>query len=395
MEILRSAVTVIQKKLKLAPIVAILGPRQVGKTTLAHQVAKVGDKPYLYLDMESAQDIAKIQDDPETFFQYHKNKLIIIDEIQAFPILFSRLRSIVDRHKEMQFMILGSASPNLVHGVSESLAGRVTYVDLNPINVQELGTKIDWRHHWFRGGFPKALLAESDEAYHDWMMSYTRTYIQSDLSVLFGYNLNPTITRRLWVMLAANHGNLVNVQDLSRSIGVTSPVINRYIQFLNGAFLIYSLHPWSTNTIKRLVKSPKIYIKDSGIMHSLMNIQSFDQLSFHPMIGASWEGYVIEQIMYNAPAGIEFFFYRTHNGTEIDLVLVYGQKIVAAIEIKYSNAPSPSKGFFIGIEDLGSDQNFIITPSSDVYFIKKAIVCSLSAFIREFLPEITKNASRL
>lgn len=389
MEIIRDDISLLHSKLGMAPAVVILGPRQVGKTTFAIQAAKSLQKDFLYIDMESGQDIAKLGDDPESFFDFYKDKLVIIDEVQAMPVLFSRLRSIIDRNRTNgRFLLLGSASPNLVYGVSESLAGRVSYIDLHPLKLNEVTPNHNWQFHWYRGGFPKAFLAETDAAFLDWMDSYIRTYIQTDLSTLFGYNLNPSITRKLWYMLAHTHGGVTNIQDLSRSVGVTSPVINRYIDFLEGAFLVYKLHPWANNAGKRLVKAPKVYVKDTGILHGLLGIKSIDHLTLNPMIGASWEGYVIEQIMYHADPNISFYFYRTHTGTEIDLVLVKSGKPIAAIEIKYSNVPTPSKGFYIGINDLGTKNNFIITPSSDFYPQKNAFVCSLTEFIKNQLPNL-------
>lgn len=344
---------------------------------------------YLYLDMESGQDIAKLGDDPEFFLEFYKDKLVIIDEVQAMPVLFSSLRSIIDRNRTNgRFMLLGSATPHLVHGISESLAGRVNYIDLHPLRLQEITPNYNMQFHWYRGGFPKAFLAKNDAAFIDWMESYIRTYIQIDLSTLFGYNLNPSITRKLWYMLAHVHSGVANIQDLSRSVGVTAPVINRYIDFLEGAFLIYKLHPWSNNAGKRLVKAPKIYIKDSGILHGLLGIKSLDDLVLNHMVGASWEGYVIEQIKYHANPNINFYFYRTHTGTEIDLLMVKAGKPIAAIEIKFSNVPTPSKGFYIGINDLNTKQNFIVTPSSDTYPHKNAMVCSLQVFIKEYLPNL-------
>ncbi len=382
MELLRSDISLLQKKLKISPAVVILGPRQVGKTTFALQAAKSLTQNYLYLDMESGQDFSRLSEDPETFLQLHKEKLVIIDEIQAMPLLYSRLRSVIDRDRTNgRFILLGSATPHLVHGVSESLAGRVSYLDLPPLKLSEISSLFDWKHQWFRGGFPRALLAPTNEEFVDWMNSYIRTYIQVDLSTLFGINLNPAISRRLWYMLGHNHSNIVNVQDLSRSIGVTAPVITRYMDYLEGAFLIYKLQPWYTNVGKRLVKSPKVYIKDPGILHALMNIQNFDQLTLHPHIGASWEGYVIEQIMYHLPSSYQLYYYRTHSGTEIDLVIVKGSHPISSIEIKFSNIPAPTKGYYIGIEDLKTEKNFIITPQSESYVFKGATVCSLSDFI--------------
>lgn len=389
MDIVRNDITLLQSKLTMAPAIVILGPRQVGKTTFAIQAAKNLNLDYLYLDMESGRDIAKLGDDPESFFEFYKNKLVIIDEVQAMPVLFSRLRSIIDNYRANgRFILLGSASPNLVHGVSESLAGRVSYLDLHPLRLQEIYPNHNILFHWYRGGFPRAFLAPNDAAFIDWMESYLRTYIQTDLSNLFGYNLNPSITQKLWYMLAHLHSGVANIQDLSRSVGVTAPVINRYINFLSGAFLVYKLHPWSNNGGKRLVKAPKIYIKDTGILHGLLGIKQLEDLALHPYVGASWEGYVIEQIMYHANTHLSFYFYRTHTGTEIDLLLVKAGKPLAAIEIKYSNAPTPSKGFYVGINDLDTQHNFIITPSSDTYPHKNALVCNLQTFINQYLPNL-------
>jgi uncharacterized protein len=389
MEILRDDIKTIQNKLNLAPAVVILGPRQVGKTTLALQLAKSGVKSYIYLDLESNRDVSKLGDDPETFFEYHQDKLIILDEIQAQPQLFALLRSVIDKKRDNgRFLLLGSATPDLVKGVSESLAGRVSYLDLNPLKLHEVISRFSMEHHWFRGGFPLALLAENDNAYIDWMQSFIRTYIQSDLSVLFGHNLNPSISEKLLIMLANSHGQLLNSQDFARSIGVTAPVINRYIDFLAGAFLIYRLQPWFTNLPKRLVKSPKIYIQDSGFLHGLLYVESFNKLTLNPSIGASWEGYAIQQINYHKTTNAKSYFYRTHTGAEIDLVLVKSNQPFASIEIKYSNAPKPTKGFFVGIDDLKTNKNFIITPSSDTYPYKNAVVCSLQSFIKQYLPQL-------
>jgi uncharacterized protein len=389
MEILREDIQLIKKKLALAPAVVILGARQVGKTTLALQLARNLEEDYLYLDMESNRDVAKLGDDAETFFEYHHDKLLILDEIQTQPHLFSLLRSIIDKkRKNSRFLLLGSATPELVKGVSESLTGRVSYLELNPVKLQEIKSMFTMEHHWYRGGFPLALLAENDASFMDWTQSFIKTYVQRDLSTLFGYNLNPVISQKLLLMLANNHGQLLNAQDLARSIGVTSPVINRYINFLEGAFLVYSLPPWFPNVTKRLVKSPKVYIKDSGLLHGLTNIESFEQLTFNPIIGASWEGYAIEQVSYHKQSNTDTYFYRTQTGAEVDLVLVKANKPIACIEIKYSNAPKPAKGFFIGKNDLQAAKSFIVTPSSDTYPYRDAMVCSLQDFITNHLPQL-------
>jgi predicted AAA+ superfamily ATPase len=388
-DIIRQSIQVVQEKLKLAPAVAILGSRQVGKTTIALQLANALNKPFLYLDLESSRDLAKFGEDAESFFEYHHDKLIILDEVQTQPQLFPILRSVIDRKRSKgRFLLLGSATPELIKGASESLAGRVSYFDLNPLNLKEVTPAFTLQQHWYRGGYPLALLAETDKGYMDWVQSFIRSYVQSDLSMLFGYALNPAISQKLMMMLAHNHGQLLNAQDLSRSVGVTSPVVTRYIDFLAGAFLVYKLQPWFPNVSKRLVKSPKTYIKDSGLLHGLLFIESFSQLTLHPIIGASWEGYVVEQVMYHKPAQLSCYFYRTHSGAEADLVLVKGNTPIACIEIKYSNAPKPTKGFFSSIGDLGTKKNFIITPATDTYFHQGATVCSLKTFVDEFLSEL-------
>jgi predicted AAA+ superfamily ATPase len=390
MEISREDLVLIKDKLEMFPAVVILGPRQVGKTSLALQLAKSLGKPYLYLDMESQRDIAKLGEDAETFFEYHQDKLLILDEIQAQPQLFALLRSVIDRKRATgRFLLLGSATPELVKGVSESLAGWISYLYLNPLKLREVLPEFTIEHHWFRGGFPLALLARNDAAYTDWMQSFIRTYIQSDLSLVYGYALNPAITQRLLIMLANSHGQLLNLQDIGRSIGVTSPVINRYIDFLEGAFLVYRLQPWFPNVTKRLVKSSKLYINDSGLLHGLLFIESFDKLTLNPIIGASWEGYAIAQINYHKKQNLSSYFYRTHTGSEVDLVLVRAGQAVASIEIKYSNAPKPTKGFYIGLEDLKTSRNYIITPASETYPCKAdTLVCSLKNFIEHYLPQI-------
>lgn len=389
MEIIRQDIGIVNKKLDIAPAVVILGARQVGKTTLALQLARSRKKAFLYMDMESNRDVSKLGDDAETFFEYHQDKLIILDEIQAQPKLFPLLRSVIDNKREKgRFLLLGSATPELVRGVSESLAGRVSYLELNPLKLQEVISEFSIEHHWYRGGFPLALLSEDDEVFLDWTQSFIRAYVQRDLSILFGHNLNPSISEKLLLMLANSHGQLLNVQDIARSVGVTSPVITRYIDFLTGAFLVHRLQPWFPNVPKRLVKSPKVYIKDSGLLHGLLYIESFDHLTVNPVIGASWEGYVIEQISYHKQNSIKLYFYRTHAGAEIDLVLVKAGKAAACVEIKYSNAPRPSKGFFSGISDLQTTRNFIVTPATDTYAYGDATVCNLQNFISQYLPQL-------
>jgi len=375
------------EKLSYTPAVVLLGARQVGKTTLSLQVAQEMQQAYLYLDLENTEDLQKIQPSPETYLNYHKDKLVILDEIQVFPKLMNSLRGLIDKNREnSRFIILGSASPHLVKGVSESLAGRVSYIDLPPFRLDEVYSDYSQQRHWLRGGFPLSFLAKNEAIAKDWLSSFVRSYVERDFNYLFGYSFNRVLARRLWSMLAFQQGSLLNSSDLSRSLGVTSPVVNRYIEFMEGAFLLLRLAPWFANTTKRLVKSPKIYIRDTGILHYFMSIRSFETLFNHPIVGRSWEGYVVEQISYHKSTDTEMFFYRTQVGAEIDLVLVQNNVPTKAIEIKFSNAPKVSKGFYIACNDLDIADKFIITPDSNTYPLNEStMVMSLWDFLKKEL----------
>jgi predicted AAA+ superfamily ATPase len=380
------------RKLSYFPAVAILGPRQVGKTTFAKQVADSGLKESIYLDLESRADIAKLSSDPEAFLESHSDKLVIIDEAQQMPEIFTILRPVIDKNRVAgRFLLLGSASPSLVRGVSESLAGRISYLDLPPLMLSEILPQYNMNVHWFRGGFPNAFLAPDNHLFADWAESFTRSYVERDFNHLFGTNLNPTLMGRLWQMIAYNQSHIWNGEEYARSLGVTTPVINRYVEILEGAFLVRRLLPWYSNNGKRLVKAPKIYLRDTGVLHYWNRISNFEDLQGHPIVGASWESYVIEQIILQKNPDIDAYFYRTHSGAELDLVLVQGNKPLIGIEIKYTNAPSVSKGFYQSIEDLQTEKNFVITPNSDTYPVKMATVCALSHFILKELGKIGDN----
>ncbi|MFN0048650.1 MAG: ATP-binding protein [Cytophagales bacterium] len=287
-----------------------------------------------------------------------------------------------------RFLLLGSASPSLVRGVSESLAGRISYVDLSPLQLSEILPTYNMNTHWYRGGFPNAFLAPNDSFFANWAESFVRGYVERDFNHLFGLSLNPSLFMRLWQMLAYNQSNVWNGEEFSRSLGVSAPVTNRYLEIMEGAFLVRRLPPWFNNSGKRLVKTPKVYLRDTGILHYFNRVSSYDDLQGHPIVGASWESYVVEQIILQKNLGIDAYFYRTHSGAELDLVLVKGDKPLVGIEIKYSNAPSVTRGFYQSIEDLVTEKNFVITPSSDTFPIRKATVCSLSHFILKELEKI-------
>jgi uncharacterized protein len=384
--IIRKILTKVKDSLLFFPVVAIVGPRQVGKTTLAKLIMSDWGRPSLYLDLERQSDLFKLND-PELFLLQHKEKLIIIDEVQNKKELYPLLRSIVDQtNYPGQFLLLGSASPELIRHSSESLAGRIGYHQLNPIDISEIPDNISQNNLWVRGGFPNVLLAKNDDLANLWMENFISTYLNRDLLQL-GLNASPKTIRSLWTMMAHLNGHLLNATSLGKSLGVTTPTIIRYVDFLEEAFLLKSLHPFSWNIKKRLVKTSKIFLTDTGILHHLVGVKDFNDLSGNPILGSSWESFVINQIMALKSDQIDLFFYRTHQGTEMDLVFSKGFSVIATAEIKYSNSPQLTKGNFQAIEDLKSPINFIITPSSDDFLIKdKLRVCSLKSFILSYLP---------
>ena len=384
--IMRSLQKEITRLLKDFPAVCILGPRQVGKTTLAKAIAATFKKPALYLDLENPLDQRRL-DDPFTFLTDNADRCVIIDEVQVMPHLFSVLRSVIDASRRNgRFILLGSASPGLVKGVSESLAGRIAYRELTPLNILELPPAIDKNKHGLRGGFPPALLSRNEVVATEWMNGFIRSYIERDLSVLFGVEFTATITAKLLSMLSHTHGQVWNAEMIARSIGITAPTVTRYIEYLQGAYLIHRLQPFHVNTRKRLVKAPKIYIRDSGLLHTINNISRLNTLKGHPVVGNSWEGYVIEQVLQQLPAGLQLYYYRTQAGAECDMVLAKGMHPVASVEIKLNNAPVISKGYYQSIEDLKTKKNFIVVPDIESYKTGKGIlICNIKDFLQNHL----------
>ncbi len=383
----RRILSEINDSLSFFPVVAIIGPRQVGKTTLAGQVMSESAKPTLYLDLERQSDLFKLNN-AELFFSQHTDKLIVIDEVQNKKDLYPLLRSFVDHFREHgQFLLLGSASPELIRDSSESLAGRIAYHQLHPFDLTEIPDTVSQNDLWIKGGFPKVLLAKNDDLADRWMENFINTYLNRDLLQL-GLNASPSIIRNLWSMMAHLNGRLFNATTLGNSLGVSTPTVKRYVDFLEEAFLLKSLHPFSWNMLKRLVKTPKIYLSDTGILHHLTGITNFEQLSGNPLIGNSWESFVINQILTLKKDSLGLFFYRTHHGAEADLVFTRGLNVVAAAEIKYSNLPQLTKGNILAFEDLNAPMNYVITPSADDYLFKERVrVCSLKAFIFNYLPK--------
>ncbi len=365
----RNALSKLLEALATFPVVALLGPRQVGKTTLALAVADMlGEGAVRYLDLESAADLARLTD-PEAYLEAQRGRLVILDEIHRRPELFALLRGLVDRRRRDglrtgQFLVLGSASLDLLRQSSESLAGRISFVNLTPITVDEIGptaTEIDAL--WLRGGFPDSLYAPSDAASFTWRQMFIRTYLERDVPE-FGPRVPAETLRRFWTMLAHNQGQQLNAARLAAGLGVSGHTVSRYLDLLVDLLLVRRLPAWSGNVGKRLVKAPKVYVRDSGVVHALLGLSQLEDVLGHPVAGFSWEGFVIESVLAVAQ-GAEVSCYRTSAGAEIDLVVEGRGNARYAIEIKRSTAPVVSKGFWIGRDDLGATEALVIYPGSE------------------------------
>lgn len=362
----------IEHSLKKFPVVSIIGSRQVGKTTLAKEILKSIGKDTIYLDLELPSDFNKLND-PELYLSENEEKMIIIDEAQRMPELFPVLRALIDRKKKNgRFLLLGSASPLLLKNSSQSLAGRIIHYELGPLSLKEIGAKeADYRQLWLKGGYPLSYL-ESNEQSLLWRKSFIQTHLERDIPQL-GISVSSIKLHRFLTMMAHVNGQLLNMSTIARSLGLSANTINHYIEIFEGTFILRSLSPYHTNIKKRLVKSPKIYFRDTGILHALLNIETYDELQSNPYVGHSWEAFVIEQIIAQKPKGLSPYFYRTAVGAEIDLILKTENSSPVAVEIKYSLSPKLSKGFQVGYKDLGCKKGAVIYPGKDVYKITKNI----------------------
>jgi predicted AAA+ superfamily ATPase len=351
--------------------VALIGPRQVGKTTLAFAISE--NIPSLYLDLEFAEDRAKLSD-PAFFLRSHEDQLVILDEIHRVPELFQTLRGLIDEGRRQgrrngRFLILGSASLDLLRQSSESLAGRISYINMGPFDILEIiANDYSALDLWIRGGFPDSYLAEDDSQSVLWRKDFIRSYLERDVQ-LFGPRVPAETLERLWTMLAHNQGTLLNASKLGASLMISAQTTTRYIDLLVDLLLVRRLRPFYKNEGKRLVKSPKTYIRDSGILHTLLGIRNHNDLAGHPVVGTSWEGHVIENLLSAAPPDTSPSFYRTVAGAEIDLVLEIPGHGLWAIEIKQGLAPKPAKGFYLACEDLKPDRRFLVYSGKEHYRI--------------------------
>jgi predicted AAA+ superfamily ATPase len=360
----RQAATVVRERLDQSPAVALLGPRQVGKTTLAQAIA--AERPgAVYLDLERVADRVRLAD-PSDFLEPLAGRLVVMDEVHRIPGLFEELRGVIDRRRARgyragQFLILGSASTELLKQSSESLAGRIAYVDLRPLSIAEA---LDYEAGsldllWLRGGFPESYLATSDAASLAWRQDFVRTYLERDIRQ-FAENASATTMERLWTMLAHAQGGLLNAARLAQSLEISARTIGRYLELLEGLLLVRALRPWRVNVGKRVVAAPKIYLRDSGIVHALLNVETREELFGHPVLGASWEGLVVESILAAAPDRATPWFYRTSDGAEIDLVLELAPRRLAAFEIKRSLSSGVPPGFHEACDDIDAAHRFLV-----------------------------------
>lgn len=346
---------------------ALLGPRQVGKTTLALAVAR--QQPHVYLDLESERDRHKLAQ-AELYLQNHLDKLVILDEVHRAPGLFPMLRGLIDQARrdgraEGRYLLLGSASLDVLKQSGETLAGRIAYLELSGLNVLETGDKLR-DVLWLRGGFPASVQAPTDERSLRWREHFIRTYLERDIPQ-FGPRIAAETLRRFWTMLAHHQGGLLNVAQLARNLGVDVKTASGYIDLLCDLLLVRRLQPWHSNIGKRLVKSPKVYVRDSGLLHALLGIESTEQLLSHMVVGASWEGHCIEHVLSSAPSGVTPYFYRTSAGAEIDLLLALPGGELWAVEFKRSLTPKLERGFHIACADLQPSRKWVVYPGQEAY----------------------------
>lgn len=355
------------------PAVALLGPRQVGKTTLALEIGE--QRPSIYLDLESDADRAKLSE-PELYLSGHEDKLVILDEVHRLPDLFQALRGLIDKGRRKglrsgRFLLLGSASIDLLKQSGESLAGRIAYLELAPIDGLEVHTT-ELNTLWNRGGFPDSLLARTDAVSQRWRLDFIRTYLERDIPLL-GPRIPAETLRRFWTMLAHHQSGLLNAADFARALGVDGKTVASYLDLMVDLLLVRRLEPWHNNAGKRLVKSPRVYVRDSGLLHSLLGLTTLEDILGHPIAGASWEGFVIETLHAAMPVGAHANFYRTAAGAEVDLIVTLPGGRRWAIEIKRSLTPKVERGFHNACLELKPDRRIVVYPGSEAYPLNNEI----------------------
>ncbi len=348
------------------PVTAILGPRQCGKTTLARKIAS--DFSSVFIDLEDVADFELLKYSPRQFLE-QQHGLIVIDEIQIVPGLFNVLRVLADQQDvDRKFLILGSASPDLIRNSSESLAGRIGFIDLTGFKLEETGSG-SFQELWLRGGFPRSYLASSIKQSLQWREDFIRTFLERDIG-MFGFNIPSHTMRKFWMMLAHYHGQIWKASEFARSLGVSEPTVKRYLDILSGTYMVRQLQPWYENLKKRQVKSPKVYIRDSGILHALLALPN-NQIMTHVKLGASWEGFIIEQLLQKMGSR-DYFYWRTHTGVELDLLILKNGKRYG-FEIKYSEKPQITKSMRLAAEDLKLDQLFLVYQGKHQFEIENGI----------------------
>jgi uncharacterized protein len=376
--------------MKQFPAVALLGARQAGKTNLAREIAGRLKRKTVFFDLERSADRARLHD-PETVLPEFRRECVVIDEAQAMPELFTALRPLIDADRRAgRFLLLGSVSPHLVKGISETLAGRISHFELGPVNAADaLKAGYSIEHLWLRGGYPEALTLRTSVKWQRWAESYFQTFVHRDVNFLMGEALSPSLVNNLWQMLSGIHGGLLNHEMLARSLGITRPTVTRYLDFLEGSYIIHRLQPWFLNATKRVVKSAKVYFRDTAVLHYLNRVDSLASLKSNIIAGLSWEGFVIEQVRQLRHRSIDLYYYRTHHGAETDLLLVKGMRPIACIEIKLGATAAVSRGWHEVIADMKTRHNFVITSNGADYPIgKTGRTCDLQTFLTKYLPKI-------
>ena len=362
-----SLLSFINETLNNTPVTALLGPRQCGKTTMSRLIAE--NQNVKIFDLEDPADVMALTSSPMVTLESLEG-LVIIDEIQRMPELLPILRVLADKPKrKANYLILGSASPSLVKGASETLAGRISFVDMSGFNIKETGTE-NWQKLWFRGAFPRSYLARDDKESIKWRNNFIRTFLERDIPQL-GINIPSNTLRTFWTMVAHYHGQFWNGADFARSIGTSEPTARKYLDILTDAYVIRQLLPWFANIKKRQVRSPKIYIRDTGILHALLFLKN-DQVLSHPKLGASWEGFILEQLISLIDTR-DFYCWATHSGAELDL-LVFAEGKRYGFEIKYSDAPTLTKSMKVAVQDLDLFKLFVIYPGTKSYVLSKNII---------------------